>query len=84
MAPNAKLYINDYDLITRMGVNLSLEELYKSIIEDIEQNGGRVDGVGIQGHVGYPLTPPETVYEILESYAADGKSISITEYDAEG
>lgn len=80
--PDAKLYVNDYDLITRMGVNLSLEEEYKGIIQDIEAQGGRVDGVGVQGHFTYPLTPPETVYEILDVLGAGGKSLSVTEYDA--
>jgi hypothetical protein len=30
------------------------------------------------------LTSPEIIYEILDEYASDGKSISITEYDAVG
>ena len=49
-----------------------------------EDNGGRVDGIGMQSHMGVPLTPPERVHEILEAFSDPGKEIAITEYDACG
>ncbi len=83
---NAKLYINEYEILSAGGMNLTIQERYKEIIRAIETNGGHVDGVGLEGHVGYPLAPPELVYEIIDEYASlgNGKDISISEYDAEG
>ena len=82
--PNAKLYINEYGIITNLGLDLSIQERYKEIIAKIEQEGGVIHGVGIQGHMSTPLTPPETVYEILDEFSEGGKELSITEYDASG
>ena len=83
---NAKLYLNEYEILSAGGMNLTIQDRYKEIIQIIEANGGRIDGVGLEAHVGYPLTPPELVYEIIDEYAAlgNGKEISISEYDAEG
>ncbi len=84
--PNAKLLINEYEVLSAGGMNITIKERYKEIIQIIEANGGRIDGVGLQGHVGYPLAPPELLYEIIDEYAAlgNGKEISISEYDAKG
>ena len=84
--PNAKLYINEYSILSSSGMDLKTQDLYKEIIEEIDANGGQVDGVGLEGHMGYPLTPPELVYEIIDEYAelGNGKEISISEYDALG
>ena len=82
--PNARLYINEYGIITNLGLDLSIQERYKDIIQKIEQEGGVIHGVGVQGHMSTPLTPPETVYEILDEFAEGGKELSITEYDASG
>lgn len=84
--PAARLYINEYDILSQGGMNISIQEAYKEIIDDVITNGGPLDGIGLQSHVGYPLAPPALVYEIIEEFAqlAGGKSISITEYDAEG
>ncbi len=84
--PDAKLYINEYSILSSSGMDLKTQELYKEIIEEIDANGGQVDGVGLEAHMGYPLTPPELVYEIIDEYAdlGNGKEISISEYDALG
>jgi hypothetical protein len=65
-------------------MDLNTQERYKEIIEHIDDNGGNVDGVGMEGHVGYPLTPPTLIYEIIDEYAnlGTGKKISLSEYDA--
>ncbi|MEM8487050.1 MAG: endo-1,4-beta-xylanase [Bacteroidota bacterium] len=82
--PAANLFINDYGLLTNSGFDLSLQERYLDIINFIEANGARIDGIGLQGHFSLPLTPPEVVYEVLDQYAATGKALSITEYDLQG
>lgn len=84
--PDAALFVNEYDILSQGGMNIAIQEAYKAIIEDIVANGGPLDGIGLQSHVGYPLAPPALVYDIIEEYAqlVGGKAISITEYDAEG
>jgi len=82
--PTADLYINEYGILSNGGMDLNTQERYKEIIEHIDDKGGNVDGVGMEGHVGYPLTPPALIYEIIDEYAnlGTGKKISISEYDA--
>ncbi len=81
--PDAALYINDYGIISGAGLNLSTQDLYKAVIEGILAAGGSIDGIGIQGHVQAPLAAPETVYAILDEFAALVPNLSITEYDAQ-
>jgi len=82
--PTANLYINEYSILSNGGMDLNIQERYKEIIEHIDAKGGDVDGVGMEGHVGYPLTPPTLIYEIIDEYAnlGSGKKISLSEYDA--
>jgi hypothetical protein len=82
--PSADLYINEYGILSYGGMDLNTQERYKEIIEHIDAKGGDVDGIGMEGHVGYPLTPPSLIYEIIDEYAnmGSGKKISISEYDA--
>ncbi len=82
--PSAKLYINEYNILSNSGMDMNTQERFTEIVESIDANGGDVDGLGFEGHVSYPLAPPELVYEIIDEYAAmgNGKEISISEYDA--
>lgn len=80
--PATKLFINEYSIISGGGRDLSSQESCKELIQFIRDNGGRIDGIGIQGHVGSTPTPPEHVYTLLEEFAAFDADISITEYDA--
>ncbi len=80
--PGAKLYINDFSIISQAGMDLISQNRYKAIIEGIKAAGGRIDGIGLQGHVTAPLAGPELVYDILDEFAALAPGLSITEYDA--
>ncbi len=82
--PDARLYINEYSIISSSGLDIATQDRLKDIIAGIEAGGGRIDGVGIQGHMSTPLTAPTSVYAILDDYAALGKRLAITEYDAPG
>ena len=82
--PSARLFVNEYRILSQSGMDLAAQERLKDLIRIIEADGGRVDGIGMQSHMTYPLTPPERVYEILEAFSDRGKEIAITEYDACG
>lgn len=80
-APNAKLYINDYSILSGGGLDHGHQEHYAETIEYLLERGAPLDGIGLQSHFADDVTPPERVYEILERFAAYGKEMQITEFD---
>ena len=78
---NVKLYMNDYDIIAAGGTNISHQNGYFDLIKYIDSLGGKIEGIGMQGHFGTDLTPITKVYSILEHFATLGKEIKITEHD---
>jgi GH35 family endo-1,4-beta-xylanase len=75
--PNAKLYLNDYG---NLGEG-TLDAEYKRIIKRLLALGAPVEGIGLQAHFGFKLTPPEELYSRLEAFGALGLPLSITEFD---
>jgi len=82
--PDAKLYINEYSIISNGGKDVAMQTAYRGVVERLLANGGRIDGIGMQGHLGSTLTAPETIYRILNDFSGYGAAISITEFDAQG
>ncbi|MBY9005441.1 MAG: endo-1,4-beta-xylanase, partial [Candidatus Lokiarchaeota archaeon] len=78
--PNAKLYYNEYNIVSGGGSNIGNQEYYKQLIQEII-NIELLDGIGIQGHMGTSMTPPETVMNILDDFAQFDKELIISEYD---
>ncbi|GEM_PF-1217427 len=76
-----KLYLNDYSIISGGGNNIDKQNSYYNLVKFIEEKGGEVDGIGMQGHMGGDLTSITKVYSILERFAELGKDIKITEHD---
>lgn len=75
-APDAKLYYNDYNMW-----NADKREGAIRMIKKIREQGGRVDGVGMQAH--YSITGPtiDTIEQSIEAFAAAELPISMTELD---
>lgn len=76
--PSAKLYVNDYSLLSGRGGNLA------KCIEQIQgwlDQGVPFDGIGCQGHFGDRLFDPSHVQKALNRLAEFGLPIKITEYD---
>ena len=79
--PNVRRFTNEYGIISKGGIDTQKQQWYYDFIKRIDDNtGGLVQGIGIQGHMGSDLTPPERVLEILAFYATLGKQISISEF----
>lgn len=80
--PDIICYLNDYSILNNGSVSGGDYTFYKSIAQEIIDAGATIDGFGMQAHMGSALTPPESIYAILEDcYQTFGKAIKITEYD---
>ncbi|THU85736.1 beta-1,4-endoxylanase [Dendrothele bispora CBS 962.96] len=74
--PNAKLYINDYNIEGPGAKSTSMQNLVKSL----KARGTPLDGIGLQGHfiVG---ELPSNLQENLEAFTALGVEVAYTELD---
>jgi endo-1,4-beta-xylanase len=77
-APNTELYYNDFNTWRpekRDGI--------VRLVKMLQQQGIRIDGVGMQGHWG--LNYPKTKYieDAIDAYAACGVKVMITELDVD-
>lgn len=79
--PDVKRYINDYSIIGNGGVDVNHQDGYFDIIKYIDDNGGEIDGIGMQGHFAELVTGIPRVIEILDRFATFNKEIKITEFD---
>lgn len=79
--PSAKLFINDYAILSGGGGDTPHRDHYEKTIKFLIDKGAPLDGIGMQGHFGAALTGPEDLFKLLDRYAKLGKQIWITEYD---
>jgi hypothetical protein len=63
------------------GFHQNFRNIVKENISLIENNGGQIDAIGLQGHFTDFLTPIETVKQILDEMSQGGKDIIISEFD---
>lgn len=74
--PNAELYYNDYnewhagkrDAIVRM-------------VQSLREKGIRIDGVGMQGHIGMDYPSLEEYQAAIDAYTSAGVKVMVTELD---
>jgi endo-1,4-beta-xylanase len=82
VAPDAKLYINEYWILAGGGYTNERErKLYADTIQTLLDKGAPIDGIGMQGHFGAQLTAPSRLIEILDDFAKFNKRIRVTEFD---
>ncbi|MGV3616562.1 MAG: endo-1,4-beta-xylanase [Fimbriimonas sp.] len=79
--PKALLCYNDYNITeeNQTGPGHRLKAIER--IRQIQRAGAPLDVIGIQAHVGTPITPTKRVLEILDEMAKLGPRLEITEYD---
>ena len=75
--PDAKLFINDYNLET---VSLAKLNGLINYIQHIESQGAQVDGIGTQLHISI-TSNKEGIAKMFETMAATGKLVKVTELD---
>jgi len=79
--PKAKWYINDFDVIESSPTQDSNIDQYESMIQKILDDGGKLSGIGFQGHFSEVVTPIPKVLAILDRFAKFGVPLEITEFD---
>ena len=74
--PDAKLLYNDYNLCKPEKRNGVIR-----LVEDLQQKGLKIDGVGMQGHWNLQEPSLEDIENSIVAYADLGLKVSITELD---
>lgn len=77
-APGTELYYNDFNA-WRPGKRDGIVRLVKML----QQQGIRIDGVGMQGHWGLHYPSTEYIESAIDAYAACGVKVMITELDVD-
>lgn len=80
--PDARLFINDYNMLTGAGSAQKCSEYY-AMTERLIADGAPVEGIGIQGHIGNQPRDPEQVLSDLDIFLPLGLPVQITEFDME-
>lgn len=79
--PQARLFINDRNILSHGGVNAEHQDAYFKMIRALLDAKAPVQGIGMQGHFNEQFTSPTRVWEILNRFGALGLPIQITEHD---
>jgi len=81
VAPGVDLYYNDYAGLVRGGHPTTHKDHFEKTVKYLIDNKAPIDGIGIQGHFGSLLTPPERIVSELDRWGALGLKVQITEFD---
>ena len=76
--PDAELYYNDFSLDKPAKRDAAVR-----LVRDLKSRGLRIDGVGIQGHWGMDYPPRENFDAFIDSIAALGIKVMVTEMDVD-
>lgn len=75
--PEAKLYINDYSLLS----DPAKRDIMYNLVQDLLAEGVPVDGIGMQGHINIESPSVSTMERTLAKFASLGVELQITELD---
>lgn len=79
--PQAKLFINDYAILSGGGGTSPHRDHYEKTIRMLIDKGAPIDGIGMQGHFATSLTAPDDLLQLLDRFAKFNRKIWVTEYD---
>lgn len=79
--PHAKLFINDYGILTANGRDEIHQATYEKTIRRLLSSGAPLHGIGMQGHFSSSLTSPSQLLKVLDRFAAHKLPIKVTEFD---
>lgn len=79
--PGVELVINDFDLIGNNG-SPNRQQKFIAFVEALLAEGAPIDAIGFQSHFwSTRLTPPESIWRIIDRFAALGLDLYVTEFD---
>lgn len=82
LAPEAKMYINDYITISQDRSEGEIYDRYQSFIQELIDAGAPLEGIGFQAHIGGFPVSIYTVQQILDDfYNKYGLPSKVTEFD---
>jgi len=79
--PEAKLFINDFGILSNNGSDYAHQESYEKTIRFLLDHGAPLDGIGEQSHFGWLLTGPDRILQILGNLGKFRLPIESTEFD---
>ncbi len=79
--PYVKLYLNDYAILSSNGTNYPKQDSFIATSRFIDELGGGVQGIGLQGHFSSNLTPIPRLKTVLDKFSELDKEIKVTEFD---
>jgi GH35 family endo-1,4-beta-xylanase len=79
--PKAQLAYNDFNITEEAQAGRGHRDMVHDRINKLLSAGAPLDVIGIQAHVGVPMTPMDRVLEIYDEMGKYGKPLEITEYD---
>ncbi|WP_163711356.1 endo-1,4-beta-xylanase [Mangrovibacterium lignilyticum] len=74
--PDAELYYNDYSM-----ANPGKREGVVAMVKKLQQEGVRIDGIGMQAHIGLEHPDINEFEKSIEAFSALGVKVMITELD---
>lgn len=78
--PKAKLYVNDYCILSGGAVDEQRMERFAAILKSLKDAKADVDGIGEQGRFASAVVAPEHLLSLLDRFAAFGWPIQITAF----
>lgn len=79
--PRPIFYLNENTIVESNGETESQQAEFERMLRYLQAQGAPLEGIGIQGHFGEGLTPPDRVLEILDRFGKFKLPIQITEFD---
>lgn len=74
--PDAELYINDFSMASP-----GKRERYVKIVNDLRERDLRIDGIGMQAHIGMDYPDINEFEKSIEAFGNTGAQVMITEWD---
>lgn len=81
--PDVKLFLNDYAGLANEGLDTPHKDHFEETARFLIDNGAPIDGIGLQCHFGWSVTPPEAALKELDRWGALGLEVQITEFDVD-
>ncbi len=79
--PTIKLMINDYGILTAGELDTAHQAHYEQTIRYLLDRDAPLDAIGLQGHFGGHVTPPEKLMKIIDRFARFDLPLHVTEFD---